>query len=69
MTPDQQIAELAAEWPGWHLWRGRDVHGQPSGWHATRQAGGRSTIVAADGPEELRQRLLRATVSLEGVRL
>lgn len=61
MTPDQQLAELSDEYPDWHLWRGRDGHGQPAGWHATRQSGGRSVILAANGPEELRQRLRQAT--------
>jgi hypothetical protein len=60
MTPDQHLAALSDEWPEWHVWRGRDGHGQAAGWHATSQAGGRSVILAADGPAELRQRLERA---------
>lgn len=60
MTPDQQLAELSEEYPDWHLWRGRDGHGQPAGWHATLSAQGRSVILAANGPEELRQRLRKA---------
>jgi hypothetical protein len=60
MTPDQDFAELCEEFPGWHIWRGRDGHGQPNGWHATRQTRARSTIVAADGPEQLRQRVRQA---------
>lgn len=65
MTPDQQLAELSDEWPDWHLWRGRDGHGQPAGWHATLHTPGRSVIVAADGPEQLRQRLRQTTTKAE----
>lgn len=61
MTPDQELAELCDEWPDWHMWLGRDRHGQPSGWHATLHAAGRSVILAANGPAELRQRLREAT--------
>jgi len=57
MTPDQEIAELSTEWPQFHFWRGRDRDGRPSGWHATPKRGTRAGIVAASGPEELRQRL------------
>lgn len=57
MTPDQEIAELSIEWPQFHIWRGRDHNGRPSGWHATPKPGTRAGIVAASGPEELRQRL------------
>lgn len=57
MTADQEFAELCEEWPGWHIWRGRDHHGQPDGWHATGRNGVISVILAASGPEELRQRL------------
>ena len=67
MTPDRQLAELSDEWPEWHLWRGRDGHGQPASWHATLNAQGRSVILAADGPEQLRRRLRQAT-GLESAR-
>jgi hypothetical protein len=60
MTADQELAALCEEWPDWHIWRGRDGHGQSSGWHATFSGSGRSVIVAADGPAELRLRLQRA---------
>jgi hypothetical protein len=57
MTPDQEIAALRDEWPGWHIWRGQDSGGRPSGWHATRRIEGRSVILTAAGPAELRQHL------------
>ena len=60
MTQNQEIAELCDDFPGWHIWRGRDHHGQPDGWHATGQAGNRSVILAASGSAELRQRLTEA---------
>jgi hypothetical protein len=31
------LAELAAEFPGWHVWRGRDGRGADQGWFATRR--------------------------------
>lgn len=57
MTSDQEIAQLSTEWPDFHFWRGRDRNGEPSGWHATAKPGTKAAIVAAAGPEELRQRL------------
>lgn len=60
MTPDQELAELSDEFPDWHMWRGRDGHGVPQGWHATLHTGIRSTIVAADGPAQLRTRIRQA---------
>jgi hypothetical protein len=60
MTPDQELAELCDDYPGWHIWRGRDGHGRLDGWHATSSIGFRSAILAADGPAELRQRLQQA---------
>lgn len=27
---------LAADFPGWHIWRGRTEAGAPCGWYATR---------------------------------
>lgn len=61
MTPDQDLADLCDVFPGWHIWPGRGPHGEPAGWHATGQVGARSVILAANGPEELRQRLRQAT--------
>jgi hypothetical protein len=31
------LADLAAEFPGWHIWRGRDGRGADQGWFATRR--------------------------------
>jgi hypothetical protein len=64
MTPDQHLAELAEAFPGWHIWRGRDRRGRPEGWYATqRGAGARAAIVPANGPAELRHRLLETLTS------
>ena len=60
MTADQELAELGDEYPGWHFWRGQDGAGQPRGWHATLHTANGSTIVAADGPAQLRQRIRQA---------
>jgi hypothetical protein len=58
---DEELAVLSRDYPEWRLWHGRDGHGQLRGWHATRQANGRSVLLAADGPAQLRQRLEHAT--------
>jgi hypothetical protein len=57
MTADQELAQLSNEYPDWHFWRGQDGSGQPRGWHATLHTFGGSTIVAADGPAQLRVRI------------
>ena len=36
MAPEA-LADLAAAYPGWHIWRGRDIRGADKGWYATRQ--------------------------------
>jgi hypothetical protein len=69
MTPDQELAALCDEWPGWHIWRGRDGLGRPSGWHATRRTGGRSVILDAEGPAELRQHLCQSASHETAARL
>ena len=34
--PAATLASLAATFPGWHIWRGRDGRGAEKGWYATR---------------------------------
>ena len=59
-TPDA----LAAEFPGWHVWRSTN-RGMPSGWCATReepltreeQWAGMSRTLVEDSPEALAARL------------
>jgi hypothetical protein len=68
MTQDQELAQLRAQWPGWHIWRGRNGVGQASGWHATWRGAGRSVILDADGPAELRQQLRDAATVQTGAR-
>lgn len=31
-----ELAALAADYPAWHIWRGRSSSGAEVGWHATR---------------------------------
>lgn len=31
------MTALAAEFPGWHIWRSRSPSGQETGWNATRK--------------------------------
>lgn len=37
MTDELALADLAADFPGWHIWRGRDGRGNDTDWHATRR--------------------------------
>ncbi|MGH3420048.1 MAG: hypothetical protein ACRDOD_10725 [Streptosporangiaceae bacterium] len=37
IRPAGMLADLAAEFPGWHIWRGRDGRGADQGWFATRR--------------------------------
>lgn len=32
-----EMAALAADFPAWHIWRGRSSRGADTGWHATRR--------------------------------
>ncbi len=36
MAPEA-LADLAAAYPGWHIWRGRDSGDADKGWYATRR--------------------------------
>jgi hypothetical protein len=36
-TDAQALADLAAGFPGWHIWRGRGSSGADADWHATRR--------------------------------
>ena len=44
IRPGGTLAELAAEFPGWHVWRGRDGRGADQEWFAT----GRRRVAAAE---------------------
>ena len=57
MEADHELAEISRDFERWHIWRGRDHHGQTTGWHATLRAPGRTVILAGDGAGELRHRL------------
>ena len=37
ITDEAVLAGLAAEFPGWHLWRSRDSRGRDDAWNATRR--------------------------------
>lgn len=62
------MADLAAEFSGWHIWRGRSASGQETDWHATskRRKGGRRIRLAAGDAEALRA-LLAQHEALEAV--
>lgn len=57
---------LASDFPGWHIWRGRNEAGAPCGWYATRLGkcpsaregrGGLFMTVSGDTATELRAQL------------
>jgi hypothetical protein len=67
---DDDLADLAAEFTGWHVWRGRSAAGRETDWHATgrRSGGTRPLRLAAPDSASLRQLLaqqeaLKATVA------
>jgi hypothetical protein len=46
-----ELAALAAEFPGWHIWRGRSASGRETDWNATsslRRNGKRRRLSAPD---------------------
>jgi hypothetical protein len=51
------MAAIAAEFPGWHIWRSRSARGTETGWHATRKHGGIVARLAAADAEGLREQL------------
>lgn len=59
----QALNALHRDFPGWQFWRGHDGHGQLHGWHATRRTPDGSTMVVADDPAQLRQRVEQAAGS------
>ncbi len=51
MSSADELAALAADFPGWHIWRSRVASGADAGWRATRkkrQAGKPGRLAAAD---------------------
>jgi hypothetical protein len=49
-SSSDDIAALAAEFPGWHIWHSRSRRGAETGWHATRKRRGmrKGARLAAD---------------------
>ena len=51
MSSNDDLAALAAEFTGWHIWRGRSAAGRETDWHATskrREDGKPRRLAAAD---------------------
>ena len=51
MSSNDDLAALAAEFTGWHIWRGRSAAGRETDWHATskrREDGNRRRLATAD---------------------
>ena len=56
------MTALAADFPGWHVWRSRSLSGRETGWNATRRGrfprlAGALPMVAAPDAESLRSAL------------
>jgi hypothetical protein len=56
------MSVLAADFPGWHIWRSRSQSGREGGWNATRKGraprlAGALRILAEADPEALRAAL------------
>ena len=64
IRPGGTLAELAAEFPGWHVWRGRDGRGADQEWFAT----GRRRVAEAEAAAGLAAALSAGNaVSLHGM--
>jgi hypothetical protein len=53
VSSDDDLAALAAEFTGCHIWRGRSASGRETDWHATskrRESGKRVRLAAVDAP-------------------
>jgi hypothetical protein len=70
IRPSGALAGLAADFPGWHVWRGRDGRGADQGWFATRRrrlsaaqaAAGLTATLSAGDPESLQAKLAQQRV-------
>lgn len=64
------LSDLAASYPGWHIWRGRDRAGCDRGWYATRRRrlpaaesrAGLQAALSADDPASLGAQLAQQGV-------
>ncbi len=59
MSTADDLAALAADFEGWHVWRGRSPSGAEAEWHATcrRREGGRPARLTAPDAAGLREQL------------
>jgi hypothetical protein len=51
VSTTDDLAVIGADFPGWHIWRGRSASGRETDWHATskrREDGKRMRLAAAD---------------------
>lgn len=49
MSSDNDMAVLAAEFTGWHIWRSRSASGAETGWRATRKKRRHARIAGTSG--------------------
>jgi hypothetical protein len=56
VSSGDDLSALAAEFTGWHIWRGRSASGRETDWHATskRREGGKCRRLAAADAAGLR---------------
>jgi hypothetical protein len=69
--PERTLAGLAADFPSWHIWRGRDGRGADKAWYATRKGqrptaaeldAGLAATLSADDATSLHDRLTKQLV-------
>jgi hypothetical protein len=73
--PARTLTALAAGYPGWHIWRGRDGRGTDKGWYATRRGqrltaqeldAGLAATLSADDAASLQDLLTQQLVIQDG---
>jgi hypothetical protein len=74
-APGDPLTDLTADYPAWHIWRGRDGRGRDADWYATRRrrltvretAAGLRTTLSAAVPDSLRGLLEQQEVIESGL--
>lgn len=66
------MAAIAADFPGWHIWRSRSLSGRETGWNATRKGrfprlAGSLPMLASTDATGLRSALGQQEALREGV--
>lgn len=54
VSTTNDLASIAAQYAGWHIWRGRSSSGRETDWHATGKRPGNPERLSAPDAEGLR---------------